>query len=200
MQYLGFVKRIQSLIVNCIFIYSFVVDYGGLGTVIGHEISHGFDPHGAKFNYNGTEVEIWTHATKEIYNDKIQCFVDQYDSLSVDSSSGIEVNGSTTITENVADNSGITASFTAWKNRAGQHQKDQKLPGVDMTNEQLFFWSWSHVWCEAARVEYYNDWRNVHSPHPARVWGAVQNSPEFSKAYHCQPDSAMNPTRKCILW
>eukprot|EP01083_Nonionella_stella_P133096 404659_1 len=98
--------------------YPSSVTFGGLGAVCGHEMSHGFDPQGSMYNYNGTLVgSIFTDYSRDKYSDKMECFVKQYDKIGVDVVNGtkIYVNGTFTITENVADNAGVWASWTAWR-------------------------------------------------------------------------------------
>ena len=177
--------------------YPSAIKFGGLGSVIGHEISHGFDPSGSFYDYNGTAGDIWSNATRIAYENNMECFVTQYDRIDVD---GSYVNGSETITENVADNGGNSASYYAWKTYISNYGDDFDLPGVGLTSEQLFFWAWANAWCEDARPGYYDDWNDVHSPALARVWGVVQNSQAFANAYNCSANTPMNPTNKCILW
>jgi len=174
------------------------LNFGGLGAVIGHEISHGFDPYGSQFNYAGQYHDIWTTETRNTYNEKMACYVNQYDQLEIQP--GVYVNGNQTITENVADNSGILSSYTAWKVWKTVHGDSYTLPGVSLNEDQLFWFSWAYVWCQAYTDTYYINWTNVHAPNPARVWGVVQNSQEFASAYNCPSGSPMNPVNKCTLW
>jgi len=175
------------------------INFGGIGGVIGHEISHGFDPQGSMYNENGQYVptSIWSNATRQEYLQRVQCIIEQYDTLEVEP--GIYVNGNRTQTENVADNSGVTASYLAWQ-QWRQTYSDPKLPGVNMTDEQLFFMGWARSWCQASVPGYYSDWTNVHAPNKARVWGPLQNNQYFAQAFNCPANSFMNPTNKCDLW
>jgi len=80
------------------------------------------------------------------------------------------------------------------------HGDSYTLPGVSLNEDQLFWFSWAYVWCQAYTDTYYINWTNVHAPNPARVWGVVQNSQEFASAYNCPSGSPMNPVNKCTLW
>jgi len=178
--------------------YPSALNFGGLGTIIGHEISHGYDPDGSYYNYDGQYDDIWTTETRNNYDKIITCYINQYNSLEIEP--GIYDNGNRTITENVADNSGIISSYTAWQTWKQTHNDSYTLPGVSLTQEQLFFFAWAYTWCQAYTDSYYSNWTDVHSPNPARVWGVVQNSYQFASAYSCPNGSPMNPVHKCTLW
>jgi len=126
--------------------YPSAINFGGLGTVIGHEISHGYDPEGSYYNYLGQYDDIWTTQTRDNYDDIVACYVNQYDSLEV--APGVYVNGTTTITENVADNSGIASSYQAWQAWKKTHSDSFTLPGVSLTSDQLFWFGWAYTWCQ----------------------------------------------------
>ncbi|ETO13370.1 hypothetical protein RFI_24007 [Reticulomyxa filosa] len=215
--------------------YPSSINFGGIGAVelffcffvIGHEMSHGYDPNvrrakpslcvfisnyfgglksifclfykGHHVNGDGKYVNtsIWTASTKAEYDDRVQCLIDQYDTLEI--ANGVYVDGNRTKTENVADNSGSAASWLAWQ-AWKQNVVDPVLPGVNLTSEQLFFLGWARSWCEVTVSSYYVGWRDVHAPNEARVWGVVQNSQHFADAYKCAANTFMNPTSKCQLW
>jgi endothelin-converting enzyme len=178
------------------------LNFGGLGSVIGHEISHGFDPQGSYYNWNGTFLPsgIWDEQTRADYDDVISCFINQYDSYEV--APGVFVDGNRTKTENVADNGGLSASYMAWQTwRHNYPDSSFKLPGVDLTDEQMFFLGWGLAWCQASAPYAYYGWTDVHSPNPARVWGAVSNMEAFSDAFQCKAGSKMNRgADRCVLW
>lgn len=178
--------------------YPSAINFGGLGTVIGHEMSHGFDPDGSYYNYAGQYQDIWTNETRAVYDEKITCYINQYNSFEIEP--GVYVNGNNTITENVADNSGIVSSYTAWQVWKQDHDDSYTLPGVSLTEDQLFWFAWANAWCQVYTNTYYSDWTDVHSPNPARVWGVAQNNDAFAQAYNCKTGSKMNPSHKCTLW
>lgn len=164
-------------------------------------MSHGFDPNGFKYNWNGTYVgSILNEADTEEYYDRIQCYIDQYDQIPVVKESEYLDNGTRTQTENVADNVGLLASYMGWKAYRETVQEDTKLPGVDMNEEQMFFWSWAHVWCGVSRPAAFANYTGVHSPYYVRVIGSLQNSAPFQDAFGCDTDNYMSSEEKCELW
>lgn len=184
--------------------YPSSVQYGGLGVVCGHEMSHGFDPSGSMFNWNGTYVgSIYTNDSQVAYQEKVDCLINQYDNILVETlkdGTKVYVDGNLTIGENVADNAGVASSWAAWQTYLDENGDDKKLYGVDLTQEQLFFVGYARLWCEAARPGAYANWTDVHSPNYARVVGALQNSQDFSDAFSCSSGTFMNPESKCSVW
>ena len=177
--------------------------FGGLGCVTGHEMSHGFDPSGSQYNYNGTMVgSIYSNYSHDKYNEQMECLVEQYDAISVDVVDGTEIydNGTQTITENVADNAGSQSSWVAWRQYIADHGEDKPIQGVDFSSEQLFFISWARLWCEAKQPGAYEGYTDVHSPNYARVIGVLQNHPHFADAFSCAAGDRMNPVKKCSVW
>ena len=130
----------------------------------------------------------------------MQCYINQYSNINVTSKSSQLNNGTRTVTENVADNNGISASYKAWKQFKNTEKQNNILPGVSLNEEQLFYWSFAHTWCGASRPNIYQNYTGVHSPNYARVIGSLQNDENFSNAYKCKSGSRMNPKNKCTLW
>jgi predicted metalloendopeptidase len=136
-------------------------NYGALGMVVGHEITHAFDSIGKKLDMNGVRETWWTETANTQFEENAQCFIDQYSSMQVELSDGtmLDVNGKKTLSENIADNGGLHVAYTAWV----QHMQDNgndiqaNLPdygdGETMTNERLFFVSFAQTWCGIARDE-----------------------------------------------
>ncbi|CAG2167424.1 unnamed protein product, partial [Oppiella nova] len=178
------------------------LNLGGIGMVIGHEITHSFDDSGAQYDKLGNLYNWWDEVTQQKFNERVQCFIDQYSSYN-DSNVGMNINGKTTIGENIADNGGLRQAFKALENYSGSKQL---LPGSmkNFTSEQLFFLSFANVWCTNIRDEALRDQieTDPHSPGKYRVWGSVSNSESFAKAFNCKPKTNMNPESKdkCILW
>ncbi|KAE9537471.1 hypothetical protein AGLY_006494 [Aphis glycines] len=178
-----------------------VVNYGAIGTVIGHEITHGFDIEGKNYDIHGHKVPQWTPDSERQYLLRALCFVNQYDNFKL--SLYTQVNGTRTLGENMADNVGLKQSWKAYKsNKIGQRFH---LPGLTKyTNDQLFFLSYANLWCRVPTTK--NDeqiqgiLQDEHSPSLVRVIGSLRNSLDFAKVWNCPAGSPMNPTQKCTMW
>ncbi|XP_050420480.1 neprilysin-1-like isoform X2 [Adelges cooleyi] len=177
------------------------LNYGGIGVVIGHEITHGFDDKGRQFDKNGNLLEWWDSDTIETFREKAQCMVDQYSKYKMQEVN-IHVNGRMTQGENIADNGGLKQSFRAYKKWVAKHGEEPLLPGIAMTHDQLFFLNYAQIWCGSMRPEdaLTKVRSSVHSPGPTRVWGPLSNSVDFAEAFGCPLGSRMNPVDKCVVW
>eukprot|EP00106_Octopus_bimaculoides_P018549 XP_014785991.1 PREDICTED: neprilysin-2-like [Octopus bimaculoides] len=177
------------------------LNYGGIGIVIGHEITHGFDNRGRKFDKTGNLKQWWKNETIEAFNKKAQCMIDQYSSF-VLKQAGLKIRGINTLGENIADNGGLKQAYQAYQQWVADHGAEPPLPGINLTHEQLFFVNYARIWCGKMRdEEALNQIRTeVHSPGPIRVKGPLSNSVEFSKVYNCPSGSNMNPVHKCQVW
>ncbi|NWI46155.1 NEP protein, partial [Picathartes gymnocephalus] len=178
------------------------LNYGGIGMVIGHEITHGFDDNGRNFNENGDLVDWWTEESARNFKELSQCMVYQYGNFSWDLAGGQNLSGINTLGENIADNGGVRQAYKAYENFVRKHGKEKLLPGLDMNHKQLFFLNFAQVWCGTYRPEYaVNSIKtDVHSPGKFRVLGSLQNSPEFSEAFSCTTADSMDPAKKCRVW
>ncbi|KAI8339559.1 hypothetical protein BC941DRAFT_420832 [Chlamydoabsidia padenii] len=180
-------------------INSVPMSLGGIGVVIGHEITHGFDNNGRLYNGDGVLTQWWSDATKEQFDQKAQCFIDQYNGFSIEGPDGEQhhVNGKMTLGENLADNGGLSLAYETFSKKP-----QQRLSGLDISPEALFFINFGRVWCEKSRPEraMQKILVDVHSPAAVRVNAAVQNMPEFAKAFGCPVNAPMNPSTKCKLW
>ncbi|NXO55906.1 NEP protein, partial [Aramus guarauna] len=178
------------------------LNYGGIGMVIGHEITHGFDDNGRNFNENGDLVDWWTEESARNFKELSQCMVYQYGNFSWDLASGQHLSGINTLGENIADNGGVRQAYKAYENFVKKHGKEKLLPGLEMNHKQLFFLNFAQVWCGTYRPEYaVNSIKtDVHSPGKFRVIGSLQNSPEFSEAFSCSKSNYMDPAKKCRVW
>ncbi|XP_046397181.1 neprilysin-1-like [Ischnura elegans] len=181
-----------------------VMDYGAIGSVLGHELTHGFDNSGRHFDESGNWRQWWTNITIAEYKNRTACFASQYSSYSLP---GIntKVDGKQTLGENIADNGGIREAVAAFKKHKQRTSDlvDIRLPGLEQFSEDhLLFIAFGSLWCEHgtdATVRWTIE-RDEHSPSRARVWGAVSNSEEFARAFNCTKGSPMNPEVKCRIW
>ncbi|KAE8604152.1 hypothetical protein XENTR_v10014593 [Xenopus tropicalis] len=121
------------------------LNYGGIGMIIGHEITHGFDNRGCNFDEHGNLVNWWTNASMMNFSNLSQCFVNQYGNYSWDEAGGQYLNGISTLGENISDNGGIRGAYRAFKNYVKSHKEDDLLPGIDLDSDQLFFISFGQV-------------------------------------------------------
>ncbi|XP_055970366.1 neprilysin [Sorex fumeus] len=178
------------------------LNYGGIGMVIGHEITHGFDDNGRNFNKDGDLQDWWSPQSAKSFKELSQCMVQQYGNFSWDLAGGQFLNGINTLGENIADNGGLGQAYRAYQSYIRKHGAEKLLPGLDLNHNQLFFLNFAQVWCGTYRPEYaVNSIKtDVHSPGNFRIIGTLQNSPEFSQAYNCHSRDYMNPTKKCRVW
>ncbi|XP_018496661.2 neprilysin-1 [Galendromus occidentalis] len=177
-------------------------NYGGIGVVIGHEITHGFDDKGRQFDEHGNLKQWWQHEALQRFKDKARCMIEQYSGYRV-KEINMMINGFKTQGENIADNGGIMQSYTAFRRRQDELKSTKiRLPGVNFTDEQLFFLTYAQIWCSSSTIERaIQDVRfSDHTAPRYRVIGALSNSKEFSTAYRCPIGSPMNPRRKCSVW
>lgn len=174
-------------------------NFGGIGMVIGHEITHGFDGNGRFFDKNGNVNNWWSPTSLHGFLTNAQCLVNQYSDFEV---FGKKINGNQTLNENIADNGGIKLAFQAYKTLVGKEGTEGALPGLGLTEEQLFFVGFARVWCslykkKAALRQLETD---PHSFEKYRMIGTLHNYDKFAKAFNCKPGAPMNPEKKCTLW
>jgi putative endopeptidase len=175
------------------------VNYGGIGMVIGHELTHGFDDQGRQFDANGNLSNWWTPTDEENFNKLAKRFVQQYDGfVAVDS---LHVNGSLTLGENIADLGGMIIAYTAYKN-ATKNKKDEMIGGLNA--DQRFFINFAQIW----RTHYRSDeqiqrlYTDPHSPPRCRVMVVLSNFPEFYTAFKVTDKNKMYipDSLKCTMW
>ncbi|KAL6482866.1 hypothetical protein MHYP_G00077380 [Metynnis hypsauchen] len=177
------------------------LNFGGIGMVIGHEITHGFDDNGRKFDKDGNVLNWWSNFSAEHFSAQSQCMVQQYGNFTWDLAGGQNVCGISTLGENIADNGGVRQAYKAYKKWREAEGAEPYLPGLDLNNEQLFFLNFAQVWCGTYRPEYASQSirTDSHSPLNYRVLGSLQNFDAFSEAFQCKPGSPMNPPVKCRM-
>ncbi|XP_076306637.1 M13 family metallopeptidase neprilysin 3 isoform X2 [Tachypleus tridentatus] len=175
------------------------LNFGAMGVVMGHELTHAFDDQGREYDKNGNLKQWWKNKTIEEFKARTQCFVDQYSSYVINEE---HLNGKQTLGENIADNGGLKAAFNAYEEWSRFHEMEPPLPGVNLTHRQLFFLGFSQVWCSASTPEalHLQILDDSHSPARYRVIGTLSNSYEFAREYQCPIGSSMNPRKKCEVW
>ncbi|KAI4487997.1 hypothetical protein M0804_004845 [Polistes exclamans] len=177
------------------------LNYGAIGTVLGHELTHGFDNSGRQYDSNGNLRQWWTNETISEYTERTQCFIDHYNSYYEDEVDDY-INGELTLGENIADNGGLREAVIAYERWKARHGEEPLLPGfTHLTHEQLLFLSFAHLWCEAYTASSLK-WmlQDSHCPGHVRLRAVLKNSKEFSEAWKCPLGSNMNPIKKCRLW
>ncbi|XP_028613652.1 membrane metallo-endopeptidase-like 1 isoform X3 [Grammomys surdaster] len=178
------------------------LNFGGIGMVIGHEITHGFDDNGRNFDKNGNMLDWWSNFSARHFKLQSQCMIYQYSNFSWELANNQNVNGFSTLGENIADNGGVRQAYKAYLQWLAEGGKDQRLPGLNLTYAQLFFINYAQVWCGSYRPEFaiQSIKTDVHSPLKYRVLGSLQNLPGFSEAFHCPRGSPMHPMKRCRIW
>jgi endothelin-converting enzyme/putative endopeptidase len=175
-------------------------NYGHIGAVIGHELTHGFDDQGHQFDLNGNLSDWWTADDAKKFAERLDCEVKEYDGFTaVDD---LKINGKLTLGENTADNGGLRLAYMAFLANAKRKKMDTGKTQEDYTPAQQFFLAFGQNWCETTRPEQLRlqVQTNPHSPEKFRVNGVVQNMPEFGKAFGCKRGQPMMPANACRVW
>jgi putative endopeptidase len=177
------------------------LNYGAIGAVIGHEMSHGFDDQGRKFDLQGNLKDWWTEADAKNYTDRATCVEQQFSSFKVDEI-GLNQNGKLVLGESIGDLGGLKIAWLAFQKSMQGKPRPADIDGF--TPEQRFFLGWAQVWGrkqtpEAMRQQILTD------PHPLgrfRVNGPLSNMPQFAEAFHCNMGDAMvrPPDKRCQVW
>lgn len=175
------------------------VNYATLGSVLGHEITHAFDPHGAQYDLNGFKNSWFDETTKEGFMKKAECFVQQYDGKPIPNTE-LKLDGRKTLGENMADNGGDEVAYRAYKRlQSGGEADDRLLPSINLNQDQLFWVGLASNWCRYydPKLSKYIAEIDVHSPPKYRVNIPFSNLVQFSEAFNCPLGSKMNPKDKC---
>jgi putative endopeptidase len=174
------------------------VNFGAIGMIAGHELTHGFDDTGAKFDGDGKMLDWWKKDDAEKFKSKGECVIEQYSKF--EPIKGLNLNGELTLGENIADIGGVKLSFMAYRKMRADAKK--KLVADGLNEDQQFFVAVGQAWCSKAREE--ESRRRVltdsHSPPRFRVNGALSNLPEFGEAFSCEPGTPMRPVNMCEVW
>jgi endothelin-converting enzyme/putative endopeptidase len=173
------------------------VNFGGIGSVIGHELTHGFDDQGRKFDAQGNLRDWWTAEDAKGFEERAGCIADEYSGFTA--VADVKLNGRLTLGENTADNGGVRIAYMALMDKlAGKN-----LPKIDgYLPEQRFFLSFAQLWCQNASDEEARRRAIIdpHSPGRWRVNGVMQNNPDFAKAFSCKAGQAMVREKACRVW
>ncbi|CAM9846369.1 membrane metallo-endopeptidase-like 1 [Lampetra fluviatilis] len=178
------------------------LNYGGIGMVIGHEITHGFDDNGRNYDKDGNLNNWWSNSSAVSFKNLSRCMVHQYGNFTWDIAGRQNLSGVNTLGENIADNGGIRQAYQAFKKIAADEKEEPTLPGLNLNHKQLFFLNFAQVWCgtyrpESASISIKAD---SHSPGQFRVTGVLQNFEEFAEAFQCKANDFMSPRTKCRVW
>jgi predicted metalloendopeptidase len=174
------------------------VDYGAIGVVVGHELTHGFDDQGRRYDGAGNLREWWTPEDAANFTERADCLVNEYNNFSP--TDGVKLNGKLTLGENAADNGGIQLAYAALMHDLANRVLPEAKDGF--TQAQLFFLGYAQIWCqnttdaEARRRAVIDS----HSPGEFRVNGVLQNTPQFRQAFSCKEGDTMVAARACRVW
>ena len=166
-------------------------NYGGIGMVVGHELTHGFDDEGRHYDASGNLVDWWSPTVSKAFEAKAECVVKQYDSY--ESLPGLHLNGKLTLGENIADQGGIRLAHRAWVD---------SQDSTSFASEQRFFLAFAQSWCskkqeQLTRMLIKTD---PHSPPRFRVNGVLSQFPRFAEVFQCKPGATMAPKSRCEIW
>lgn len=175
------------------------MNFGAIGMFMGHELTHGFDDQGRKFDPKGKLSEWWDPAASAKFEKQAACVEKLYSSY--EPQEGVHINGKLTLGENIADLGGVKQAFRAYK--AWEKEKGRTdTTAYGLTNEQLFFVAFAQGWCAKVTPELERLLVTIdsHSPSKYRVIGPVSNTPEFGDAFGCKVGSPMRPASTCTVW
>jgi len=176
------------------------VNYGHIGAVIGHELTHGFDDEGKKFDGKGNLSDWWTPEDTKNFEARTDCVVKEYGGFTaVDD---VKVNGKLTLGENTADNGGLLLAYMAYLERAKQEGVNLAAKKDGFTSPQRFYIAFAQNYCENSRPEQVRTQvlTDPHSPDHFRANGAIVNQPGFAAAFGCKKGSPMVPVNSCRVW
>ena len=172
------------------------LNYGAIGSFVGHELTHGFDDRGRRFDANGNIRDWWTPADSKAFEERTSCLANQYSEYVV--AGDTHINGRLTLSENTADNGGVRLALMAYL--AGPRATASAIDGF--SPEQRFFIGYAQVWCENRTPEFERFLAGVdtHASGRYRVNGVVSNMPEFRHAFSCSADAPMVRPHPCRVW
>ncbi|HEX9963191.1 MAG TPA: M13 family metallopeptidase [Pyrinomonadaceae bacterium] len=174
------------------------INYGAIGGVIGHEISHGFDDSGSRFDAEGNLKMWWTKEDRAKFEERAACVVKQFNEYEVQP--GLFIKGDLTLGENIGDLAGLTIAYDAYKKSLEGKPRPAEIDGF--TPEQRFFLGWAQVWAGkyTPQAEILQVQTNTHSLPRWRVNGPLSNMPQFAQAFGCKSGAKMVRTDACLIW
>uniref|UniRef100_A0A671RN37 endothelin-converting enzyme 1 n=1 Tax=Sinocyclocheilus anshuiensis TaxID=1608454 RepID=A0A671RN37_9TELE len=175
------------------------LNFGGIGVVMGHELTHAFDDQGREYDKDGNLRPWWQNSSVDAFKNRTECMIDQYTQYTIN---GEHINGKQTLGENIADNGGLKAAYHAYRSWVKKNGEEKRLPAVNLTNDQLFFVGFAQVWCSVRTPESAHEglMTDPHSPPKYRVIGTLSNSPDFAEHFQCPLGSPMNSGHRCEVW
>lgn len=181
--------------------YPMNLNFGAIGSIIGHEMTHGFDNIGRKVNLNGSIVNIWRGDDMQEFTKKAVCLINQFNEL-VDPQINVTANGNFTNGEDIADMGGLRIAYLAYKDWLREHGEEEQLPGFPYNSEQMFFIAYGVKFCRKINNEIALQRIKMdnHSPSQFRINMSLKNFKSFSRAFKCMADSEMNLSDRCKVW
>ncbi|GFO50330.1 endothelin-converting enzyme 1 [Plakobranchus ocellatus] len=173
------------------------VNFGAMGSIIGHEITHAFDIQGRQYDGQGKLSDWWDEETSKRFQETTTCMKDQYSDITV---KGARVDGDFTLDENIADNGGLRAAMFGYQMWTEDFGEELQLPGLNMSTYQIFYTSFAQMYCSKWTDAglYLHLLTDPHTPGSARVNAALANSETFSWAFGCPLGSKMSPRTRLI--
>ncbi|MBC7976904.1 MAG: M13 family metallopeptidase [Myxococcales bacterium] len=177
---------------------SIPVNLGGLGVLVGHELTHGFDDRGAQFDADGNLVDWWQPDTAQLFKQRTQCVIDQYSSYEV--AGGTKLDGARAVGENIADIGGVKLALAAFRQLRAAALDSVVADGF--TEDQQFFLGFGQAMCAKLRPETEKLLTAIddHAPPKWRVNGALSATPDFARTFRCKAGSKMVPVQQCVVW
>lgn len=174
------------------------LNYGGMGAIIGHELTHGFDDEGRQFDARGNLADWWTPDDRKAFDERASCIIDQFNGYEIEK--GLFQKGPLVVGESIADLGGLTIAYAALQKSMEGKPRPKNIDGF--TPEQRFFLAYAHNWATNMRPEYARFLANQ-DPHPLakfRANGPLSNMPEFAQAFQCKAGSPMVRPKRCQIW
>jgi putative endopeptidase len=181
--------------------YPMAINFGGIGMVMGHELTHGFDDQGRKFDGAGKLTQWWEDSAIERFEERAACVEQLYDGYEVQP--GLTLNGKLTLGENIADFGGIKQAYRAFRSWAADNGVAIDGPAIEgLTHAQLFFVAYGQIWCTKAtpEIERVLALTDPHAHARYRVNGPLSNLPEFWATFSCQEEEPMRAVDVCEVW